>query len=104
MLNMNGTPNRQLIRGVAMQMQIMMRGWSRRTAGSMMANKELAKRTICGKTGTVNDFTDDGLSATRQPHRRAWIGYPGLKKTLGNREAGCCAADVHPLHGKVPEG
>ena len=75
-------------------MQIMMRGVvTGGTAGSMMANKELAKRMICGKTGTVNDFTDAWFIAYTPTYTAGvWIGYPGLKKTLGNREAGSVAA------------
>jgi penicillin-binding protein 1A len=79
---------------VAMQMQTMMRGVvTGGTAGSMMANKELAKRMICGKTGTVNDFTDAWfIGYTPTYTAGVWIGYPGLKKTLGNKEAGSVAA------------
>lgn len=79
---------------VALQMQIMMRGAvTGGTAGSMMANKELAKRMICGKTGTVNDFTDAWfIGYTPTYTAGVWIGYPGLKKSLGNREAGSVAA------------
>jgi penicillin-binding protein 1A len=79
---------------VATQMQIMMRGVvTGGTAGSMMANKELAKRMICGKTGTVNDFTDAWfIGYTPTYTAGVWIGYPGLKKTLGNKEAGSVAA------------
>jgi penicillin-binding protein 1A len=75
-------------------MQIMMRGVvTGGTAGSMMANKELAKRMICGKTGTVNDFTDAWfIGYTPTYTAGVWIGYPGLKKTLGNKEAGSVAA------------
>ncbi|MEK6288609.1 MAG: PBP1A family penicillin-binding protein [Acidobacteriota bacterium] len=79
---------------VASQMQVMMRGVvTGGTAGSMMANKELAKRMICGKTGTVNDFTDAWfIGYTPTYTAGVWIGYPGLKKTLGNKEAGSVAA------------
>ena len=79
---------------VAMQMQIMMRGVvTGGTAGSVMANKELARRTICGKTGTVNDFTDAWfIGYTPTYTAGVWIGYPGLKRTLGNKEAGSVAA------------
>ncbi|MEK6323876.1 MAG: PBP1A family penicillin-binding protein [Acidobacteriota bacterium] len=79
---------------VASQMQVMMRGVvTGGTAGSMMGNKELAKRMICGKTGTVNDFTDAWfIGFTPTYTTGVWIGYPGLKKTLGNREAGSVAA------------
>jgi len=79
---------------VAAQMQDMMRGVvTGGTAGSMMSNKELAKRMICGKTGTVNDFTDAWfIGYTPTYTTGVWIGYPGLKKTLGNKEAGSVAA------------
>lgn len=79
---------------VATQMQVMMRGVvTGGTAGSMMSNKELAKRMICGKTGTVNDFTDAWfIGYTPTYTAGVWIGYPGLKKTLGNKEAGSVAA------------
>ena len=79
---------------VAAQMQDMMRGVvTGGTAGSMMANKELARRMICGKTGTVNDFTDAWfIGYTPTYTAGVWIGYPGLKKTLGNKEAGSVAA------------
>ncbi|MFY9574487.1 MAG: penicillin-binding transpeptidase domain-containing protein, partial [Blastocatellia bacterium] len=79
---------------VANQMQTMMRGVvTGGTAGSMMSNKELAKRMICGKTGTVNDFTDAWfIGYTPTYTAGVWIGYPGLKKTLGNKEAGSVAA------------
>ncbi|HWO01290.1 MAG TPA: PBP1A family penicillin-binding protein [Blastocatellia bacterium] len=79
---------------VASQMQIMMRGVvTGGTAGSMMSNKELAKRMICGKTGTVNDFTDAWfIGYTPTYTAGVWIGYPGLKKSLGNKEAGSVAA------------
>jgi penicillin-binding protein 1A len=79
---------------VAAQMQDMMRAVvTGGTAGSIMANKELAKRTICGKTGTVNDFTDAWfIGFTPSYTTGVWIGYPGLKRSLGNKEAGSVAA------------
>jgi penicillin-binding protein 1A len=79
---------------VASQMQDMMRGVvTGGTAGSIQSNKELAKRMICGKTGTVNDFTDAWfIGFTPSYTAGVWIGYPGLKKTLGNKEAGSVAA------------
>ena len=79
---------------VASQMQDMMRGVvTGGTAGSIMSNKELAKRMICGKTGTVNDFTDAWfIGYTPSYTTGVWIGYPGLKRTLGNKEAGSVAA------------
>ena len=79
---------------VAWQMRDMMRGVvTGGTAGSIMANKELSKRNICGKTGTVNDFTDAWfIGFTPTYSTGVWIGYPGLKKSLGNKEAGSVAA------------
>ena len=79
---------------VASQMQNMMRAAvTGGTAGSIMSNKELAKRQICGKTGTVNDFTDAWfIGYTPTYTTGVWIGYPGLKKSLGNKEAGSVAA------------
>jgi penicillin-binding protein 1A len=79
---------------VASQMQNMMRAAvTGGTAGSIMSNKELAKRMICGKTGTVNDFTDAWfIGYTPTYTTGVWIGYPGLKKSLGNKEAGSVAA------------
>ncbi|MEK6302058.1 MAG: PBP1A family penicillin-binding protein [Acidobacteriota bacterium] len=79
---------------VASQMQNMMRAAvTGGTAGSIMSNKELAKRMICGKTGTVNDFTDAWfIGYTPTYTAGVWIGYPGLKKSLGNKEAGSVAA------------
>ena len=79
---------------VASQMRDMMRGVvTGGTAGSIMSNKELAKRMICGKTGTVNDFTDAWfIGYTPSYTAGVWIGYPGLKKSLGNKEAGSVAA------------
>jgi len=79
---------------VASQMQDMMRGVvTGGTAASIMGNKELSKRMICGKTGTVNDFTDAWfIGYTPSYTAGVWIGYPGLKKTLGNKEAGSVAA------------
>src|SRR5215813_13323944 len=79
---------------VASQMQEMMRGVvTGGTAASMMSNKELAKRMICGKTGTVNDFTDAWfIGYTPTYTAGVWIGYPGMKKSLGNKEAGSVAA------------
>jgi penicillin-binding protein 1A len=79
---------------VAAQMRDMMRGVvTGGTAGSMMSNKELAKRMICGKTGTVNDFTDAWfIGYTPSYTAGVWIGFPGEKKSLGNKEAGSVAA------------
>jgi penicillin-binding protein 1A len=79
---------------VASQMQEMMRGVvTGGTATAIMGNKELAKRMICGKTGTVNDFTDAWfLGYTPSYAAGVWIGYPGVKKSLGHGEAGGVAA------------
>lgn len=79
---------------VASQMQDMMRGVvTGGTAGSIMGNKELSKRMIAGKTGTVNDFTDAWfIGYTPSYTTGVWIGYPGLKRSLGNKEAGSVAA------------
>jgi penicillin-binding protein 1A len=79
---------------VAAQMQDMMRAVvTGGTGGPIMANKELAKRIICGKTGTVNDFTDAWfIGFTPSYAAGVWIGYPGQKRSLGNREAGGVAA------------
>src|SRR5262249_60663590 len=75
---------------VATQMQIMMRGVvTGGTAGSMMSNKELAKRMICGKTGTVNDFTDAWfIGYTPTYTAGGWIGYPLREKAAGKEEEG----------------
>lgn len=79
---------------VAAQMRDMMRGVvTGGTAGSIMGSKELAKRTVCGKTGTVNDFTDAWfIGYTPSYATGVWIGYPGQKRSLGNKEAGSVAA------------
>jgi penicillin-binding protein 1A len=89
---------------VASQMRELMRGVvTGGTAASMMSNKELAKRMICGKTGTVNDFTDAWfLGYTPSYTCGVWIGYPGLKKSLGNREAGSVAALPMWIHFMEP--
>ncbi|HVG19875.1 MAG TPA: PBP1A family penicillin-binding protein [Blastocatellia bacterium] len=90
----NPEPSKVISPFVASQMQDMMRGVvTGGTAGSIMSNKELSKRMICGKTGTVNDFTDAWfIGYTPTYTAGVWIGYPGLKKTLGNKEAGSVAA------------
>src|SRR5205085_10905213 len=63
------------------------------TAASLTGNKEMSTRWTCGKTGTVNDFTDAWFIAYTPSYTAGvWIGYPGLKKTLGNKEAGSVAA------------
>ncbi len=79
---------------VASQMQYMMRGVvTGGTAARIMSSKELSKWMICGKTGTVNDFTDAWfIGYTPSYTAGVWIGYPNLKKTLGNKEAGSVAA------------
>jgi len=79
---------------VAAQMQDLMRGVvTGGTATAIMANKELSKRTVCGKTGTVNDFTDAWfIGYTPSYATGVWIGFPGMKKSLGNKEAGGVAA------------
>jgi penicillin-binding protein 1A len=79
---------------VASQMQEIMRAVVEGgTAGSINGSKELANRMICGKTGTVNDFTDAWfIGYTPTYTTGVWIGYPGLKKSLGNKEAGSVAA------------
>lgn len=79
---------------VAAQMQDMMRAVvTGGTGGPIMGNKELSKRMICGKTGTVNDFTDAWfIGYTPSYAAGVWIGYPGLKRSLGNKEAGGVAA------------
>jgi penicillin-binding protein 1A len=89
---------------VASQMQEMMRGVvTGGTATAIMANKELSKRMICGKTGTVNDFTDAWfLGYTPSYAAGVWIGFPGLKKTLGNKEAGGVAALPMWIHFMEP--
>jgi penicillin-binding protein 1A len=79
---------------VAAQMQELMRGVvTGGTATAIGGNKELAPRVICGKTGTVNDFTDAWfIGYTPSYTTGVWIGYPGLKKSLGHGEAGGVAA------------
>jgi len=79
---------------VASQMQLMMRAVvTGGTAGKINSIKELANRQICGKTGTVNDFTDAWfIGYTPSYTAGVWIGYPGSKRSLGNGEAGGVAA------------
>jgi penicillin-binding protein 1A len=79
---------------VASQMQEIMRGVvTGGTATAIGGSKELAPRMICGKTGTVNDFTDAWfIGYTPTYTTGVWIGYPGLKKSLGHGEAGGVAA------------
>jgi penicillin-binding protein 1A len=79
---------------VASQMQEIMRGVvTGGTATAIGGSKELGNRMICGKTGTVNDFTDAWfIGYTPTYTAGVWIGYPGLKKSLGQGEAGGVAA------------
>ena len=79
---------------VASQMQDMLRAVvTGGTATAIGGSKELGKRMIAGKTGTVNDFTDAWfIGFTPSYTTGVWIGYPGLKKSLGNGEAGGTAA------------
>jgi penicillin-binding protein 1A len=63
------------------------------TATLILSSKELGKRPIAGKTGTVNDFTDAWfIGYTPSYATGVWIGYPGSKKTLGEDETGGHAA------------
>jgi penicillin-binding protein 1A len=63
------------------------------TATAIKGNKELGKRPIGGKTGTVNDFTDAWfIGYTPSYATGVWIGYPGSKKPLGENETGGHAA------------
>ncbi len=63
------------------------------TATSIKGAKELGKRQIGGKTGTVNDWTDAWfIGFTPSYACGVWIGYPGSKRTLGNDETGGHAA------------
>ncbi len=79
---------------VAEQMRFLMRGVvTGGTATAIGGSKVLGPRNICGKTGTVNDFTDAWfIGYTPTYSCGVWIGYPGQKKTLGNGEAGGVAA------------
>jgi penicillin-binding protein 1A len=63
------------------------------TARAVTGNRELAKWPIAGKTGTVNDFTDAWfIGYTPSAVCGVWIGYPGSKKSLGEKETGGQAA------------
>jgi len=63
------------------------------TARAITGNKELGKWPIAGKTGTVNDFTDAWfIGYTPSTVCGVWIGYPGSKKSLGEKETGGQAA------------
>ncbi len=63
------------------------------TATAIKGNKELGKRPIGGKTGTVNDFTDAWfIGYTPSYACGVWIGFPGSKRPLGENETGGHAA------------
>ena len=63
------------------------------TATAIKGNKELGKRPIGGKTGTVNDFTDAWfIGYTPSYSCGVWIGYPGSKRPLGEGETGGSSA------------
>lgn len=81
---------------IASEMVDMMRGvveGGTATAIRGVAEGELNKRPIGGKTGTVNDFTDAWfIGYTPSVVCGTWIGYQGEKKSLGNGETGGHAA------------
>lgn len=63
------------------------------TATAIKGNKELGKRPLAGKTGTVNDFTDAWFIGYSPSYSTGvWIGYPGSKRSLGEGETGGSAA------------
>jgi penicillin-binding protein 1A len=63
------------------------------TATAIKGSRELGKRPIAGKTGTVNDFTDAWfIGYTPSYASGVWIGYPGSKRSLGEKETGGQAA------------
>ncbi|HXG66708.1 MAG TPA: hypothetical protein VNO70_16525, partial [Blastocatellia bacterium] len=63
------------------------------TATAITGSRELARRMICGKTGTVNDFTDAWfIGYTPSYSAGVWIGFPAQKRTLGPEETGSVAA------------
>ena len=77
------------------------------TATAVRGNRELGKRPLAGKTGTVNDFTDAWFIGYSPSYAcGVWIGYPGSKRPLGEGETGghAALADVDRLHGGLPEG
>ncbi|OYT71343.1 MAG: hypothetical protein CFK52_08255 [Chloracidobacterium sp. CP2_5A] len=81
---------------VAAQMVDMMRGVIDGGTASKVravAEGDLNKRQIGGKTGTVNDWTDAWfIGYTPSLTCGVWIGYPGEKRTLGRGETGGEAA------------
>lgn len=63
------------------------------TATAVRGNRELGKRPLAGKTGTVNDFTDAWFIGYSPSYAcGVWIGYPGSKRPLGEGETGGHAA------------
>ena len=63
------------------------------TATAVKGNRELGKRPLAGKTGTVNDFTDAWFIGYSPSYAcGVWIGYPGSKRSLGEKETGGHAA------------
>jgi penicillin-binding protein 1A len=81
---------------VAAEMVDMMRGvvdGGTATKIRTVAEGDLNKRQIGGKTGTVNDWTDAWfIGYTPSITCGVWIGYPGEKRTLGKGETGSQAA------------
>ncbi len=81
---------------VAAQMVDMMRGVIDGGTASKIravAEGDLNKRQLGGKTGTVNDWTDAWfIGYTPSLTCGVWIGYPGEKRTLGRGETGSEAA------------
>lgn len=77
---------------VAAQMVDMMRGvveGGTATKIRAVAEGDLNKRQIGGKTGTVNDWTDAWfIGYTPSVTCGVWIGYPGEKRSLGKGETG----------------
>lgn len=63
------------------------------TATAVKGSKELGKRPMGGKTGTVNDHTDAWFIGYSPSYvSGVWIGYPGSKRPLGDSETGGHAA------------
>lgn len=59
------------------------------TATAVKGSRELGKRPLAGKTGTVNDFTDAWFIGYSPSYAcGVWIGYPGSKRPLGEGETG----------------
>ncbi len=79
---------------VASVMRDLMRGVvTGGTATAINGSPELRNRLVCGKTGTVNDFTDAWfIGYTPSYTTGVWIGYAASKRTLGRGEAGGVAA------------